>query len=104
MENKKYKLRFLPMFEDDLNRAIDYIAFELENPEAAERLADSVQAAIRERLPYAEAFEAYPSTRERQYPYYRIYVKNYIVFYVVIGDVMEVRRLLYRRSDLKQKI
>ena len=80
MEEKRYKLRFLPLFEDDLNRAIDYIAFELENPEAAERLADSVQAAIRERLPYAEAFEAYPSTRERQYPYYRIYVKNYIVF------------------------
>lgn len=104
MEEKRYKLRFLPLFEDDLNRAIDYIAFELENPEAAERLADCVQAAIRERLPYAEAFEAYPSTRERQYPYYRIYVKNYIVFYVVIGDVMEVRRLLYRRSDLKQKI
>ena len=104
MEEKRYKLRFLPLFDDDLNRAIDYIAFELENPEAAERLADSVQASIRERLPYAEAFEAYPSTRERQYPYYRIYVKNYIVFNVVIGDVMEVRRLLYRRSDLKQKI
>lgn len=52
MEEKRYKLRFLPLFEDDLNRAIDYIAFELENPEAAERLADSVQAAIRERLPY----------------------------------------------------
>lgn len=36
MEEKRYKLRFLPLFEDDLNRAIDYIAFELENPEAAE--------------------------------------------------------------------
>ena len=104
MEEKHYKLRFLPLFEADLNQAIDYIAFELENPEAAERLADSVQAAIRERLPYAEAFEAYPSIRERQYPYDRIYVKNYIVFYVVIGDVMEVRRLIDRRSDLKQKI
>ena len=47
MEEKHYKLRFLPLFESDLNQAIDYIAFELENPEAAERLADSVQAAIR---------------------------------------------------------
>ena len=34
MEEKHYKLRFLPLFDDDLNRAIDYIAFELENPEA----------------------------------------------------------------------
>jgi hypothetical protein len=42
--------------------------------------------------------------RERKYPYYRIYVKNYIVFYVVIDDeingkIMEVRRLLYKRQD-----
>lgn len=104
MEEKHYKLRFLPLFDDDLNRAIDYIAFELENPEAAEHLADSVQNAIRDRLHCAEAFEVYPSSRERKYPYYRIYVKNYIVFYVVIDDVMEVRRLIYRRSDLKQKL
>lgn len=98
MEEKHYKLRFLPLFDDDLNRAIDYIAFELENPEAAEHLADSVQNTIRERLHCAEAFEAYPSSRERKYPYYRIYVKNYIVFYVVIDDVMEVRRLISRRG------
>ena len=26
MENKKYKLRFPPMFEDDLNEVVDYIS------------------------------------------------------------------------------
>ena len=33
---------------------------------------------------------------------YRIYVKNYIVFYVVIDDIMEVRRLLYNRKKYKE--
>ncbi|MCM1488697.1 MAG: type II toxin-antitoxin system RelE/ParE family toxin, partial [Firmicutes bacterium] len=30
---------------------------------------------------------------------YRIYVGNYTVFYVVIGDVMEVRRFIYSRRN-----
>ena len=29
METKRYKLRFLPLFEDDLNEAVDYIAIQL---------------------------------------------------------------------------
>jgi len=35
---------------------------------------------------------------------YRIYVKNYIVFYVVIDDIMEVRRLLYNRKKYKDDL
>lgn len=96
---KDYKLRFLPLFEDDLNKIVDYIAFELHNPIAAEQLVAAVQQAIFERLPFAESFEPFHSVRDRKYPYYRIAVKNYTVFYVVIGDTMEVRRILYSRRD-----
>lgn len=96
---KEYKLRFLPLFEDDLSEIVDYIAFELENPIAAEQLVDDVQKAITERLPFAESFEPFRSARNRKYPYYRIPVRNYTVFYVVIGDTMEVRRILYSRRD-----
>lgn len=44
MNGKRYKLRFLPLFEDDLN--VDYIAFRLKNPIAAEALVNDVQKAI----------------------------------------------------------
>lgn len=82
MDGKRYKLRYLPMFEEDLAGIIDYIALRLKNPIAAENLLDEVRAAIHERTACAEAFEPYHSERDRQYPYYRIYVKNYsnIVF------------------------
>ena len=58
------------------------------------------------RLPNAEAFEPYHSASERRYKYYRIYVKNYIVYYVVIDDegsdkIMEVRRFLYNKQNQK---
>lgn len=101
---KRYKLRFLPLFRDDLNEIVDYIALKLKSPAAADNLVDEVQAAIRERTTCAEAFEPYHSNRERKYPYYRIYVKNYTIFYVVIGDVMEVRRIVYNRRDLPRHI
>ena len=104
MNGKRYKLRFLPLFEEDLNGIVDYVAFRLKNPIAAEALVNDVQKAIHDRLSCAEAFEPYHSAKERQYPYYRIYVKNYVIFYVVIGDVMEVRRILYNRRNIPEHI
>ena len=104
MESKHYKLRFLPLFAEDLGEIVDYISNKLQNPAAAEALVDLIQNAICERSTCAEAFEPYHSLKERQYPYYRIYVKNYTIFYVVIGDVMEVRRILYNKRNLPQNI
>lgn len=42
--------------------------------------------------------------KKRQYTYYKIYVKNYIVFYTVKGDTMEVRRILYSRRNFDKLI
>ncbi len=99
-ENKRYHLRYLPLFEEDLQQIVDYISVQLENPDAAENLLQAVEDAIYQRTTCAEAFEPFPSNRNRQQLYYRIYVQNYIVFYVVIDDVMEIRRILYARRDM----
>lgn len=104
MNGKHYELSILPLFEDDLNELVDYITYRLRNPTAAERLVNDVEAAILERLPCAESFEPYHSARERQYPYYRIQVRNFTIFYVVIGNIMEVRRILYSRRYRKEHI
>ena len=104
MLSKKYRLSYLPLFYEDLDEKITYIAETLKNPQAANDLLDKVEDAIKERLPVAESFEPYHSVRERRYAYYRIYVDNYIIYYVVIDDdpdepVMEVRRFLYNRQN-----
>jgi plasmid stabilization system protein ParE len=104
VSEKQYKLSILPLFEDDLNEIVDYITLRLHNKIAAENLVDEVEKAIHERLACAEAFEPYPSTKNRLHPYYRIQVKNFTIFYVVIGDTMEVRRILYSRRDLGRYI
>ena len=99
MANKKYGLRYLSLFEQDLVQTVSYITNVLKNPGAAEKLANDVETAILERMNNPMAFEPYPSVKKRKYPYYRIYVRNYVVYYVVIGDVMEVRRFLYGAGD-----
>lgn len=104
MSERHYELRFLPLFEEDLNEIVDYITYRLKNPSAAENLITAVEQAILERLPFAESFEQYPSKKERRYPYYRIQVKNFTVFYVVIGNVMEVRRILYGKRNLTEHV
>ena len=104
MLSKEYRLSYLPLFNEDLDEKITYIAETLKNPKAANDLLDKVEAAIMERLPMAESFEPYHSVRERRYTYYRIYVDNYTIYYVVIDDdpkdpVMEVRRFLYNGQN-----
>ena len=38
MTERKYKVRFLPLFETDLTEIVDYILYNLENPYAANLL------------------------------------------------------------------
>ena len=104
MANKKYGLRYLPLFEQDLVQTVSYITNVLKNPDAAEKLVNDAETAILERLNNPLAFEPYPSVKKRKYPYYRIYVRNYVVYYVVIGDMMEVRRFLYGARDTERYI
>lgn len=96
-----YRLEYLPLFEQDLLEATTYIAQVLKNPTAAQRLVDETERAILKRLENPLAFEPMPSNRKRPHPYYRIYVRNYTVFYVVVGNTMEVRRFLYSRRNLE---
>lgn len=103
MDNVKYELRYLPLFYEELEEKAVYIAEKLMNSQAANDLLDAVEKAILERLPNAESFEPYHSLKERKYPYYRINVRNFSIYYVVIGDdsnkIMEVRRFLYNRQN-----
>ena len=100
MSLKRYKLSFLPLFESDLLEITDYITNHLNNPEVALRLVYDIEIAINWRLETPLVFAPYPSSKNRPYPYYRINIRNFSVFYVVIGDIMEIRRLLYAKSNI----
>lgn len=109
MADTKYDLRYLPLFYQDLEEKVIYIAETLQNVQTTKDLLNAVEKAILERLPNAESFEPYYSVKERRYKYYRIYVKNYIVYYVVVDDegpakIMEIRRFLYNKQNQKELV
>ena len=98
MADTQNELRYLPLFYEDLEQKVIYISETLHN-----------EKAIMERLPIAESFEPFRSVKERQYKYHRIYVKNFVIYYVVIDGIgskkiMEVRRFLYNKQDREQLI
>ena len=42
----------------------------------------------------------YKTAKKRDFQYFWFPVGNYVVFYVVKDDIMEVRRLIYRARNL----
>ena len=109
MLNDTYTLRYLPLFYDELDNAVSHIAYELMNPDAALNLLDEVESAIMNRLQSSpDSFEPVPSKKDRVHLYYRIYVKKYVVYYVVLEEdgkkIMEVRRFLHALENRAQKI
>lgn len=104
MDDVKYQLRYLPIFYEDMAEVVDYISNDLQNPTAALKLIDLTEQAILKRLDNPVCFQTIRSKKDRKHPYYRININNYAVFYVVIDDVMEVRRFLYSRRDIQSII
>jgi len=94
-------MRFLPDFERDLDETLEYISSALQNPIAAEQLIDDVEKAIQKRIEMPLAFESVRLLYDPQHAYYKIYVKNYIIYYVVIDDVVEFRRFLYAKRNVE---
>ena len=93
MENN-YEIRYLPSFFEELNGIIYHITYRLKNRQAAERLHSSIIKAIEDRSDNPESFEVYMGQNSKKYKWYRIYVNNYTIFYVVRNNTMEIARIV----------
>ena len=102
MDRHKFPIRVLPTYEADLEAAACYIRDVLNNRTAAEKLVQEVEQAIHKRAEHPFLVKPYLSRKKRKNAYYPIYVGNYIVFYVVLDNVMEVRRLIYSKRDIER--
>lgn len=102
MPSKKYRLRYLPLFCENLDEKVTYITEVLRNPKAANDLLDKVEAAIMERLPVAESFEPYHSIRERKYSYYRIY-NEVIRIMKRVSEKLDALTIMIAESDPEEK-
>ena len=86
-----YRVVISPSADADLFNILKYIAYELENPQAATDFADGVESCYADlaEMPSAHSLCADPLLRLKGYRKYP--VGNYLVIYRVIEKVREVR-------------
>ena len=97
---EQYEVRIFPSAQQDLLDVIDYL--NTLSKEAAlnyyDRLTSEI-ASLRimpERCPRPRDL----ALAAKGYRY--LAVGNYLVFYVVVGNIVQIRRILYARRDYKQ--
>lgn len=96
----RYSIEYLPIAYDDLEEIFIYIA--ADDPGAAATLLDEIDTAILH-LEDFPAMGATPKNRRLANKGYKMLVINdYLVFYVVADDIVEIRRIVSsKRNHIK---
>ncbi len=94
-----YKIKIFPTAKQDLEEVIGYL--NTLSPGAASKYYDLL---VEEIVSLSKMPERCPKPKDlalaaKGYRY--LIVKNYLVFYVVIGDTVQIRRILYARRDYR---
>ena len=86
-----YKVVISPSANADLFNALKYIAYELENPQAAAKLADGVDKCYADLEKLPAAHELCRDAALRRMGYRRYPVGNYLVIFRIVEESHEVR-------------
>lgn len=100
---KKYNVRLAETFLWDMIDITLYILEKSSNTDIPRKFREDVLAIIEERSFGADSYEPY-HPYDGSPAYRRIYFGNYTVFYVVDGDDMDVRRILWSGVDDSDKL
>ena len=99
-----HEIVYLPLAERDLLEALDYIAHTLEAPKAARELLAAFDETVRQIAAFPYACELYRTDRPMRDEIRKVPVKNYVLYYAVFQERVEVRRFLHGRRDRSRGI
>lgn len=94
MENN-YVLDIAPLAAIDLEEAFRYISEELQNPDAAFALINEIDKALDKVCLFPESFPLIQNKYVKDKTVRKLPVKNYIVFYKVHENTVQVVRVIY---------
>lgn len=96
---RNYKIITLPRAEQDIEGIAEYIGVKLNAPRSAEKFLDNLDATY-ERL---SEFPEMGTEIKRDYPlknkYRWVLIDNYILFYTVMDETVNVVRVVYQSSN-----
>ena len=94
-----HRIVYLPLAESDLMEALQYIAYKLNAPKAANDLLNAFDETIHTIAQFPYAYELYRTDRPMRDEIRKVPVKNYVLYYAVYQDRVEIRRFLHGRRD-----
>ena len=83
---------------------MEYITINLEAPQAALNLLDELEKSITNLKEFPLAHRLYRPIKPIPTEYRVLTVKNYLVFYVVLENTIEIHRMIYKKRNLSQLV
>jgi len=99
-----FEIKYLPSFQQELDFIVEYISVTLEAPRAALNLIDELETSIDNLKTFPHAHRLYRPIKPIKTQYRILTVKNYLVFYTVLGEIIEIHRIIYKKRNLSQLI
>lgn len=95
----KYKIKIYPAAQMDLNDIVSYL--NTLSPQAAIRYYDLLVEKISSLVEMPERCPFVRNIALKAKGYRYLIVENYVVFFVVKGDTVQIRRILYNKRQYK---
>lgn len=101
-----YSLSYLPLAEADIDAALGYISQQLQSPQAALNLLDSLDEAILRLREFPYSYSVYTPLAPLETEYRLLPVNNYAVLYTVLEEekTVEIHRVVYAAMELSKII
>ena len=99
-----YSIEYLPAALHDLVDIAAYIGVELDNPDAADRLAEDIAESVSAAAGQPYMYPLYIPIKPLKHEYRKIVVGNYDVFYWVDESLktVTVARVIYAGRDIRK--
>lgn len=96
-----YKLEYLPIARQDMIEIAQYISKKLDNPIAANQLANELVEAGDSLIKFPYANPSYIPIRPLNHEYRKLLVENYLILYWVdeSAKLVTVARVIYAKRD-----
>ena len=94
-----HKILYLPLADADIMSALDHITFTLDAPAAANDLLDELDKTVRQLAEFPYSCELYRAERPMKDEIRKVPVKNYVLYYAVFQNTVEIRRFLHGRRN-----
>lgn len=99
-----YKLKYLPLAQKDLWDITSYITDNLKAPKAAMDFVDTLDNSISRLQQFPYSCKLYQPQESLEAEYRLLSVKNYLIFYIVTENEVEIHRIVYAKMNLEKLI